>query len=86
MVGGAGDYIMTNDYIVGPSLANFQLFQNTQMKHFPWSLYLLTSEILDCRAVALEKKGTVSQIFFWFFEILEHAFLSDHFQNVSVWQ
>ena len=54
------------------SLANFQLFQNTQRKHFSWSLYLLKSEILDCRTAMLEKKGTVLERFFgnfWIFII-----------------
>ena len=30
-------------------------------KHFSWSLCLLKSESLDCRVVALEKSGSVSQ-------------------------
>ena len=65
-----------SDVIIGLSFAKFQLFQNTHRKHFSWSLYLLKSEILDCRAVALEKKGQFRKDFFWIFEILELSFLS----------
>ena len=43
-------------------------------------------EILDCRAVALEKKGKFCKDFFGSFEILEHPSLSEYFQNVSVVQ
>ena len=42
------------------------------------------SEILDCRAVALEKKAHFRKDFFGIFEILEHLFLSEHSQNTSV--
>ena len=42
------------------------------------------SEILDCRAVALEKKAHFRKDFFGIFEILEHLFLSEHSQNASV--
>ena len=42
------------------------------------------SEILDCRAVALEKKAHFRKDFFGIFEILECPFLSEHSQNVSV--
>ena len=72
-----------NDFIIDLSLANFQLFQNTQRKYFSWSLCLLRSEILDYRPAALEKKGQFSKDFFWTFKILKH-FLSEHFQNVFV--
>ena len=74
----------SNDVIIGLSLAKFQLFQNTYRKHFSCSLYLLKSKILDCRAVPSEKKGQFRKDSFWIFEILEHPFLSEHFQNVSV--
>ena len=47
----------SNDFIIDLFLANSQLFQNTQRKHFSWVLYLLKPDFLDCRAVALEKKG-----------------------------
>ena len=40
----------------------------------------MMSNILDCRAVALEKKGH----FFGIFEILEHSFLSEHSQTIFV--
>ena len=63
-----------------------QLFQNTQRKHFSWSLHLLMSEILDCRAVALEEKALFRKDFFGIFKILEHSFLSEQSQNVSVVQ
>ena len=53
-----------NDFIIDLSLANFLLFHNTQRKHFSWSLYLLKSEILDCKAVALVKKGLFRKDFF----------------------
>ena len=44
------------------------------------------SEILDCRAVALEKKAHFCKYLCGIFEILEHPFLSEHSQNVSVVQ
>ena len=47
----------SNDFIINHSLAGFRLFQNTQIKHFSCNLYLLKSEIQDCRAAALEKKS-----------------------------
>ena len=52
------------DFIIDLSLANFQLFQNTQRKHISWSLYLLKSEILDCRAVTSVKKRQLCKYFF----------------------
>ena len=42
------------------------------------------SEILDCKAVALERKAHFRKYFFGIFEILEHPLLSQHSQNVSV--
>ena len=39
------------------------------------------SKIVDCRPVTLGEKGTALQIFFWNFRILEHPFLSEHFQK-----
>ena len=44
------------------------------------------SEILDCRAVTLEKKAHFRKDLFGIFEILEHSLLSKHSQNVSVVQ
>ena len=44
--------LQSND-VIYLFLANFLLFQNTQRKHFLWSLFLLRSEIMDCRSVAL---------------------------------
>ena len=73
-----------NDFIIDLSLANFQLFHNTQRKHFSWRLYLLKSEILDCKAVALEKKGQYRKHFLGIFRIVKHSFLSEHVQNASV--
>ena len=55
--------------------------QKTQRKHFSRSLYLFKSNILDYRAVALEKKGQFRKDFFEIFEIFEHPS-----QNVSVVQ
>ena len=46
-----GALSQSSDFIIELSLANFQLFQNTQRKPFSWSLYLLRTEILECRAV-----------------------------------
>ena len=46
----------------------------------------VTSDILDCRAVTLEKKTHFRKHFFGIFEILEHPLLSKHSQNVSVVQ
>ena len=47
---------------------------------------MLMSEILDNRAVALEKKKHFCKDFFQIFEILEHHFLSERSQNVCVVQ
>ena len=44
------------------------------------------SEILDYRAVTLEKKAHFRKDLFGIFEILEHPLLSKHSQNVSVVQ
>ena len=44
------------------------------------------SEILDWRAVTLEKKAHFRNDFFGIFEILEHPLLSKQSQNVSVVQ
>ena len=41
---------------------------------------------MDYRAVALEKKAHFRKDFLGIFEILEHALLSKHSQNVSVVQ
>ena len=76
----------SSDFIIELSLADFQLFQNTHIKDFSWNLYLLKSEIQDCRAVALEKEGQFRKDVFGIFEILEYTFLFEHFQNVSVVQ
>ena len=59
-------------------LVNFELFQSTQRKHFSWRLFLLTSQIVNCRP-RLEKKSQIARIFFGIFELLEHIFLSEHF-------
>ena len=47
---------------------------------------MLMSEILDCRVVALDKKGQFRKVFFGVFEILKITSFSEHFQNVSVVQ
>ena len=44
------------------------------------------SEILDCRAVALEKKAPFRKDFFGISEILENPFLTEHSENVSIAQ
>ena len=44
------------------------------------------SEILNCSAVALEKKAHFRKDFLKMFEILEHSFLTEHVQNLSVVQ
>ena len=44
------------------------------------------SEILDWRAVTLEKKAHFRNDFFGIFEILEHLLVSKQSQNVSVVQ
>ena len=44
------------------------------------------SEILDCRAVALEKKAPFRKDFFGIFGTFEGPFLTEHSQNVSVAQ
>ena len=54
--------------------------------HIFWGLHLLMSEILDNRAVALEKKKHSCKDFFQIFEILEHHVLSERSQNVCVVQ
>ena len=40
--------------------------------------------VAGCRVVALEKKRQFRKDFFYNFKILEHPFLSEHFQNVSI--
>ena len=62
----------------------FNYFRTLKENFFSWSLCLLKSEILDSRAVALEKKGQFHKYFFGIFEIFEYLFLSKHFQNLSV--
>ena len=47
---------------------------------------MLKSEVQDCRAVGLGKKGQFSKDFFDVFEILEYPLLFEHFQNVSIVQ
>ena len=47
------EFSWSNDFIIDLFLANSQLFQNIQRKHFSWGLYLLKSVF----AVVLEKKG-----------------------------
>ena len=42
--------------------ASFQLFQDFQGKHGFWILFVLKSEILDCRPVILEKKDSFATI------------------------
>ena len=44
----------------------------------------MCDEILDCRAVALEKKVQIRKYFFEIFEISGHPFFSEHFRNVFV--
>ena len=44
----------------------------------------MMQEILDGRAVPLEKRGHFRKDFFGIFEILENPFLSEHSQNTSV--
>ena len=54
----------SNNFIIDLFLADFQQFQNTQMKHFlGGNLHLLKSEIQDYRAVALEKRDSLVKIF-----------------------
>ena len=79
-------FSQSNVFRIGLSLAKLQLFQNTQSKQFSCSLHLLTSEFRDCRAVALEKNTHSRKDYFGISEILEHPFLSEHSQNVSVMQ
>ena len=62
-------------------MAKFQLFQNTERKHFSWGLSFLKSEILGCRPTTLEKKKQFCKYFSGIFEILEHSFLSDLFKK-----
>ena len=81
------------------SLANFQLFhyrpfsgklptisEYSKEVFFFEYLCLLKSEVLNCRSVVLVKMGQFRKDFVGNFEILEHPFLSEHFQNVSVVQ
>ena len=44
-------------------MTKFQLFQNTERKHFSWGLFLLKSEILGCRSTTLEKKNSFANTF-----------------------
>ena len=44
-------------------MAKFQLFQNTERKHFPWERFFLKLEILGCRPSTLEKKNSFANAF-----------------------
>ena len=44
-------------------MAKFQLFQNTERKHFSWGLFFLKSEIVGCRPTTLEKKNNFANTF-----------------------
>ena len=64
--------------------ANPQPFQNTQRKHFSWSVHLLAFRYPGLQGCNVREKATASQRFFVIYKILEHYFLSGQFQNVSV--
>ena len=53
---------------------NSDYFQNAKMKRFSRSPYSLKSEILDCMAVALEKKRQFPKDVFEILKILERPF------------
>ena len=53
---------------------NSDYFQNAKMKRFSQSPYSLKSEILDCMAVALEKKRQFRKDVFEILKILERPF------------
>ena len=59
-------------------------FRTLKRKNFCWSLCLLKSEFWTVGLQRQRKRDSLD--FFGIFEILEHVFLSEHFQNVSVVQ
>ena len=59
-------------------MANFQLFQNIQRKHFSWGLFWLKSEIQACN---VSEKEDFCKYFLGIFEILENFFLSELFEK-----
>ena len=66
-------------------MVNFQVFQNTQSKHFSWSLLLLTSEIVDFRPVTLREKGQFCKDFLFEFSNFKNIlFFLRTFRKVSV--
>ena len=44
-------------------MAKFQLFQNTERKHFSWGLFFLKPEILGWRPTTLEEKNSFANTF-----------------------
>ena len=65
-------------------MSNFQLFQNTYRKYFSWNLFLLKSQILDCKPETLEKKAQFCKDLFKVFKILEYPLFSGHFQRICI--
>ena len=67
-----------------PFSVKFRNISDLKGNNFPGVCVCPKSEILDCRAVALEKERQFT--FFRILKILEHPFLSEDFQNVSAVQ
>ena len=55
-----GAFSWSNNFIMGLSMANVLLFQNTQKKHFSWSFYLLSIR---------KQNDQFREDFFWIFKI-----------------
>ena len=77
----------SNNFIIDLFLADFQLFQNTQMKHF-FGGESAFAEVRNSglQGCSVRKKGQFGKDIFGAFEILEYPFLFKHFPNVSVVQ
>ena len=60
-------------------MVKFQLFQNTERKHFSWGLFF--PEIRNSGLQTVREKEQFCKYFSGIFEILEHSFLSDLFKK-----
>ena len=60
-------------------MAKFQLFQNTERKHFSWGLFF--PEVRNSGLQTVREKEEFCRYFSGIFEILEHSFLSDLFKK-----
>ena len=64
-----------------PFIAKFQLFQNTERKHFSWGLFLPEVRNSWLQTYNVTEKEQFCKYFSGIFEIFEHSFLSDLFKK-----